>query len=125
MAIDVYNSFLFSNNNSPKAVSKEMYYLFDMYRNGMNGKELKYFGYKLARDGEFGLILSDRKDTNKYYVPRHEIFETLKEEINIKCSFTVCIYIDSLRLIADDWMERMDKHFKQAKKNGQNQVCLQ
>ena len=85
-----------------------MYYLFDIYGIDMNRKKLKYFGYYLARDSEFGLILYDSKDTNKCYVPSH--------------LFTVCMYIGSLRLIADDWMGRMVKNFKQAKKNGQIQV---
>ena len=67
-----------------------MYYLFDIYGSGMNGKKLKYFGYKLARDDEFGSVLYDSQVANKSHVPRHEIFGTSKEEINIKCSVTVC-----------------------------------
>ena len=135
MAIDDYDAFIFSNNNNKEAASKEidkmeqeMYYLFDIYGNGMNGKELKYFGYKLARDGEFGLILYDSKDTSKCYVPGHEILETLKEEINMKCLFSVSI--GSSRLIeddlgfSDDWYERINENLKQAKKNGANEICF-
>ena len=62
------------------------------------------------------------------FVPGHEILETLKEEINTKCSFSVSI--GSSRLIEDDlgimddWIERINNNLKQAQKNGKNQVCF-
>ena len=93
--------------------------IIDKKKQDINGKKLKYVGYKLECAGE---ISYDSKDTSKCYVPAHKILETLKEEINIKCSFIG--FIGSLRLIADDWMGRIDKNFKQAKKNRKNQVCF-
>ena len=49
MAIDDYDSFLFSNNNNKEVVSnetnkmkQEMYYLFDIYGNGVNENNLKH-----------------------------------------------------------------------------------
>ena len=137
MAIDDYSAFLFSNDNNKQVVAreiekmiKEMHHLFDIYGNGRNINEmqLQYFGYNLDRVGEFGLILYDSKDRNKCYVPAHEIIETLKEEISMKCEFTVSI--GSSRLIEDDlgmsdeWIERVVQNLKQAQKKGKNEVCF-
>ena len=54
--------------------------------------------------------------------------ETLKEEISIKCAFTVSI--GSSRLIDDDlgmtdgWIERVENNLKLAQSRGKNQVCF-
>ena len=139
MAIDDYESFCFASGNSKEVVTKEidkmekeMYHLFDIYGNGnINGKNkgaMKYFGYKLARIAEYGLILYDSKDRNKCFIPGHEIVETLKEEISMKCQFTVSV--GSARLIeddlgmTDDWYERINANLKQAQKNGGNCACF-
>ena len=140
MSIDDYDSFVFgnNNNNNKEAVTKEvnkmeceMYYLFDIYGNinGVNNKnELKYFGYKLDRRSEYGLILYNGKDKSKCYVPSNEILETLKKEISVKCSFTVCIgssgLIEDDLGMADDWIERINDNLTQAKKNGANEICF-
>ena len=137
MEIDNLETFLFNHNrnNSMNSniiatqIEKEMYDLFDIYGNGINKNEQKYFGYALKnRNGTFGMILYDSKDIDKCFLPAHELIETLKEEIAIKFDFTVSI--GSSRLIeddwgmSDDWYERVNNNVKTAAKNGGNQVCF-
>ena len=135
MSIDDYDGFLFSNNNNKDAVKEkidkmegEMYHLFDICGNGSSGNEMQYFGYKLVRAGEFGLILYDSKDTSKCYVPAHEIIESLKEEISMKCEFTVSIgcsrLIEDDLGFGDDWYQRVVDNLKAAKNNGKNEICF-
>ena len=133
--IDDFDAFLFSNNNNKDVTAKEMdkieqemYHLFNIYGNDHNKIETKYFGYKLSDGGHFGMILYDSKDRNKCYVAAHEIVETLKEEIGIKCKFTVSIGAsrpkeDDLGM-SDDWLERINSNLRKAKQNGKNQVCF-
>ena len=131
MAIDDFSEFIFSNDNEITKMEKEMYHLFDVYGNGNFKNTMKYFGYKYKTsrdDATFGLILYDSKDTNKCFVPAHEMLETLKEEISMKCGFTVSI--GSSRLIendcamADDWIDRIHDNLKRAQQQGKNQVCF-
>ena len=141
MVIDDFEEFLFLNNGDKQVVSKrvhqveqEIYHLFDIYGNGTNKNEMKYFAYKLSAGsgcggtGIFGLVLYDSKDVNKCFVPAHEILETLKEEINMKYKFTVSI--GSSRLVEDDlgmmddWYERVKNNLEQAKRSGHNQICF-
>ena len=139
MAIDDFESFVFSNIDNKEVVTKEidkmtqeMFYLFDIYGNRTaiadTTEIIKYCAFESNHDGEFGLILYDSKDINKCYVPAHEILATLKEEICIKCQFTVSIGCSRLTEddlgIMDDWYERVKKNLKQAKKNGKNQICF-
>ena len=136
MAIDDWKSFEFLNNYNKQAVKQEMdkmeqemFHLFDIYGNGTTKNEFKYFGYRLnSNNGEFGLILYDSKDISKCFVAAHEILETLKEEISMKCKFTVSI--GSSRLIEDDlgimddWIERIKSNLKRAQKGGKNEICF-
>ena len=139
MEIDHFDSFVFNNNNNKQIISKEinkveqeMFYLFDIYGNSVNDKNeinIKYFGYKLNGKGsKYGLILFDSKDTSKCFIPAHEILETLKEEINVKCQFTVSI--GSSRLIeddfgmTDDWIERIQNNVTRAQSTGGNQAAF-
>ena len=89
---------------------------------------MKYFGYSLSNNGEFGLILYAGKDTSNYLVPAHELLETLKEEIGDKYPFTVsigCTRLNSDDLgMPDDWYERANKNLKYAQKNGGNEICF-
>ena len=138
MAIDDFDEFLFANQESKDVITKEidklekeMYHLFDIYGNNTNKKEMKYFGYHLKNrntNSEFGLILYDSKDRNKCYVPAHEILETLKEEICMKCLFTVSIgcsrLIEDDLGFSDDWYERIRNNLKQAQKAGKNEICF-
>ena len=73
---------------------------------------MKYFGYSLSNNGEFGLILYAGKDTSNYLVPAHELLETLKKEISGKYPFTVLI--GCTRLNSDDWYERANTNLKYA-----------
>ena len=135
VSIDDFGAFFYSNNNNSEKISqeitrieKEIYHLFDIYGNSMNKNEMKYFGYNLSNRGEFGVILYDSKNTNKCFIPAHELIETLKEEIAIKFNFTVSIgssrLIDDDLGMSDDWYERVYNNLTQAKKNGGNQVSF-
>ena len=135
MEIDDFDLLLVSLNNDKKTLileigklEKEMFHLFDIYGNS-NGNKMKYFGYSLNDNtGRFGIILYDSRDSNECLVPAHEIIETLKEEISIKCQFTVCIgcsrLIEDDLGMADDWFDRINDNLKHAQKNGENQVCF-
>ena len=135
MAVDDYDSFVFSKDGNKEEVDREIekmktatFRLFDIYGNGTNIQELKYFAYNLGRAGKFGLILYDSKDLSKCFVPGHEIVETLQEEISMKCQFTVSIGCSRLMEddwgMTDDWIERITNNLKQAKKEGKNGICF-
>ena len=139
MTIDDFDSFVFSCDNNQemikneiKKMKEEIYRLFDIYQsfygNDLDTQEEKYFGYNLSNrntNGKFGLILYDSEDRNKCYVPAHEMLETIKEEISMKCLFTVSI--GASRLIeddlgfSDDWYERARKNLEKTKTN---EICF-
>ena len=136
MDIDDLELFMFSNDNNKgtlgleiEKIAQEMENLFNIYGNMSNienGK--KYYGYKLNDSGQFGMILHNSKDRNKCFVPAHIIIETLKDEIGIKCPFTVsigcCGLIEDDLGMCDDWFERIQANLKYAKRNGKNHVCF-
>ena len=139
MAIDDFDEFKFANQDNEDVIRKEidkmeteMFHLFDIYGNGTNKNEMKYFGYHFksrnVNGGEFGLILYDSKDRNKCYLPAHEILETLKEEISMNRLFTVSIgcsrLIEDDLGMMDDWYERIRNNLKQAQKTGKNEICF-
>ena len=78
MAIDHFDSFVFLNNDNKEVIESEIVkmeqeisQLFDIFGNGTNKNKMKYFGYKLNRDGNrIGLILYDSKDTSVCFCTR-------------------------------------------------------
>ena len=99
MAIDDFDSFIFLNGDDNvkitleiSKIETEMYHLFDMFGNGVNRNEMKYFGYKLNHNAsKYGLIGSSR------------------------------LIEDDLGMV-DDWYERINNNLKLAKQSGKNQV---
>ena len=134
MDIDDLGTLLFENNDDRLSVATEinklettMIELFNDLDFGKTEKgDLNYFGFNLTDGDEYGIILNDSKDINKCFVSAHDVLEGLRIRICSKCSFTVSIgysrIIEDDLGMPDDLFERVNKHLKQAKKNGKNMI---
>ena len=135
MDIDDLGQFLFENDNDRTKAKPQidkletaMIDLFDVldYGKDKNSKDKRYFGYNMTDGDEYAMILYDSKNLDECLVDAHDMLEGLRSRIAEKCQFTVSIgysrIVDNDLGLPGEVFKRVNKHLKQAKKHGKNQI---